>query len=64
MINYLIFTFPSEAGHGNHDTKGFSMDIPISLTDGMNNVSILSVMVGLPVISLSLSIDPQTIGHN
>ncbi|XVF61087.1 hypothetical protein PTKIN_Ptkin08bG0101200 [Pterospermum kingtungense] len=37
-----------EAGHGNHDTKGFSMDIPISLIDGLNNVSILSVMVGLP----------------
>ncbi|OMP01166.1 Glycoside hydrolase, family 35 [Corchorus olitorius] len=37
-----------EAGHGNHDTKNFSMDIPISLIDGVNNVSILSVLVGLP----------------
>ncbi|KAE8707220.1 Beta-galactosidase 16 [Hibiscus syriacus] len=36
-----------ETGHGSHDTKGFSMDVPISLNDGMNNVSILSVLVGL-----------------
>ncbi|GMI86698.1 MUCILAGE-MODIFIED 2, beta-galactosidase 6 [Hibiscus trionum] len=36
-----------ETGHGSHDTKGFSMDVPISLNDGLNNVSILSVMVGL-----------------
>ncbi|XP_017985007.1 PREDICTED: beta-galactosidase 6 isoform X1 [Theobroma cacao] len=37
-----------EAGHGSHNIKGFTMDIPIDLIDGLNNVSILSVMVGLP----------------
>ncbi|ESR45334.1 hypothetical protein CICLE_v10000420mg [Citrus x clementina] len=34
--------------HGNHDVKKFTMDIPVDLNDGMNNISILSVMVGLP----------------
>ncbi|KAK9232991.1 hypothetical protein WN943_023240 [Citrus x changshan-huyou] len=34
--------------HGNHDVKTFTMDIPVDLNDGMNNISILSVMVGLP----------------
>ncbi|KAK1552709.1 hypothetical protein Q3G72_022161 [Acer saccharum] len=36
------------AAHGNHDVKGFTMEIPIVLIDGMNNISILGVMVGLP----------------
>ncbi|KDO57552.1 hypothetical protein CISIN_1g0063012mg, partial [Citrus sinensis] len=36
------------AAHGNHDVKKFTMDIPIGLNDGMNNISILSVMAGLP----------------
>ncbi|KAK2656361.1 hypothetical protein Ddye_009413 [Dipteronia dyeriana] len=36
------------AAQGNHDVKGFTMEIPIKLNDGMNNISILSVMVGLP----------------
>ncbi|XP_059431566.1 beta-galactosidase 6-like [Corylus avellana] len=36
------------AAHGSHDAKGFTMDIPIMLNDGMNNISILSAMVGLP----------------
>ncbi|XP_039053460.1 beta-galactosidase 6-like [Hibiscus syriacus] len=43
----MISTFGSDSGHGSHDTKGFSMDVPISLNEGMNNVSILSVLVGL-----------------
>ncbi|XP_044470349.1 beta-galactosidase 6-like [Mangifera indica] len=36
------------AAHGSHDVKGFTLEIPIVLIDGMNNISILSVMVGLP----------------
>ncbi|XP_035545602.1 beta-galactosidase 6-like [Juglans regia] len=36
------------AAHGNHNVKGFTMDIPIMLNDGINNISIASVMVGLP----------------
>ncbi|KAJ0041462.1 hypothetical protein Pint_27447 [Pistacia integerrima] len=36
------------AAHGRHDVKGFTLEIPIELIDGMNNISILSVMVGLP----------------
>ncbi|KAJ4838181.1 hypothetical protein Tsubulata_032522 [Turnera subulata] len=35
--------------HGSHDVKGgFSLEAPIVLNDGINNISILSVMVGLP----------------
>ncbi|XP_048335050.2 beta-galactosidase 6 isoform X1 [Ziziphus jujuba] len=34
--------------HGNHSVKGFSMENPITLDEGMNNISLLSVMVGLP----------------
>ncbi|GKV46801.1 hypothetical protein SLEP1_g53766 [Rubroshorea leprosula] len=34
--------------HGRHNDKGFTMDTPVVLSDGMNNISILSVMVGLP----------------
>ncbi|GMY12560.1 beta-galactosidase 6-like isoform X2 [Fagus crenata] len=34
--------------NGSYNVKNFSMDIPIVLNDGMNNISILSVMVGLP----------------
>ncbi|TYI31087.1 hypothetical protein ES332_A05G429500v1 [Gossypium tomentosum] len=48
VVHAYINTIFIEAGHGSHDTKGFSMDIPITLIDGINNVSILSVMVGLP----------------
>ncbi|KAM7276039.1 hypothetical protein ACFE04_017905 [Oxalis oulophora] len=38
----------SGAAHGNRSSKTFAMDIPISLLQGTNNISILSVMVGLP----------------
>ncbi|KAJ7945129.1 Beta-galactosidase [Quillaja saponaria] len=34
--------------HGNHDLKNFSMEFPLKLNEGTNNISILSVMVGLP----------------
>ncbi|KAK8672803.1 hypothetical protein V6N13_111164 [Hibiscus sabdariffa] len=38
----------AETGHGSHETKGFNMDVPIRLNEGMNNdVSILSALVGL-----------------
>ena len=40
------------AANGSSNVKYFTMDIPIELNDGMNNISILSVMVGLPVIIL------------
>ncbi|XP_065637366.1 beta-galactosidase 6-like [Quercus suber] len=36
------------AANGSSNVKYFTMDIPIELNDGMNNISILSVMVGLP----------------
>ncbi|XP_057970690.1 beta-galactosidase 6 [Malania oleifera] len=35
------------AAHGNHDVKTFTFENPIQLSDGMNNISLLSVMVGL-----------------
>ncbi|GAU19557.1 hypothetical protein TSUD_303700 [Trifolium subterraneum] len=34
--------------HGNHDVKLFTLELPTTLTNGTNNISILSVMVGLP----------------
>ncbi|XP_034689346.1 beta-galactosidase 6 [Vitis riparia] len=36
------------ATHGSHDMKGFTFKSPISLNNEMNNISILSVMVGFP----------------
>nr|KYP61873.1 Beta-galactosidase 3 [Cajanus cajan] len=34
--------------HGNHDVKTFSLELPVTVNEGTNNLSILSVMVGLP----------------
>ncbi|XXG87051.1 hypothetical protein AAC387_Pa11g1837 [Persea americana] len=34
--------------HGSHDVPAFLLEKPISLKDGRNNISLLSVMVGLP----------------
>ncbi|KAI4336465.1 hypothetical protein L6164_014988 [Bauhinia variegata] len=34
--------------HRNHDVKSFTLELPISLGEGTNNISLLSVMVGLP----------------
>ncbi|KAK8716367.1 hypothetical protein V6N13_043679 [Hibiscus sabdariffa] len=40
----------AETGHGSHETKGFNMDVPIRLNEGVNNdVSILSALVGLQI---------------
>ncbi|MED6124478.1 hypothetical protein PIB30_059281 [Stylosanthes scabra] len=34
--------------HGNHDVKSFKLELPVTVNEGTNNLSILSVMVGLP----------------
>ncbi|CAJ1937761.1 unnamed protein product [Sphenostylis stenocarpa] len=34
--------------HGSHDVKSFTTLVPLKLNEGTNNISILSVMVGLP----------------
>ncbi|XP_020203970.1 beta-galactosidase 6 isoform X2 [Cajanus cajan] len=34
--------------HGSHDVKSFTLEVPVTLNEGTNNISILSVMVGLP----------------
>ncbi|XP_074307942.1 beta-galactosidase 6 isoform X4 [Silene latifolia] len=34
--------------HGNHDVKNFTLEIPVKLDSETNNISILSVMAGLP----------------
>ncbi|KAG5135315.1 hypothetical protein JHK82_020046 [Glycine max] len=34
--------------HGSHDVKSFTTQVPLKLNEGTNNISILSVMVGLP----------------
>lgn len=44
--------YPYAGGaHGNHDVKNFMLETPILLDSGMNYISILSVMAGLPVYS-------------
>ncbi|KAK7259696.1 hypothetical protein RIF29_25309 [Crotalaria pallida] len=35
--------------HGSHDVKSFSLEVPITLNEGANNISLLSVLVGLLV---------------
>ncbi|XP_028786590.1 beta-galactosidase 6-like [Neltuma alba] len=34
--------------HGNHDVKSFTLELPVTLNEGPNNISILGAMVGLP----------------
>ncbi|KAJ1401215.1 Glycoside hydrolase, family 35, partial [Sesbania bispinosa] len=34
--------------HGNHDVNSFTLEFPVTVNEGTNNLSILSVMVGLP----------------
>lgn len=34
--------------HGNHDVKSFTLELPVTVNQGTNNLSILSAMVGLP----------------
>lgn len=34
--------------HGSQDVKSFTTQVPLTLNEGANNISILSVMVGLP----------------
>ncbi|KAJ1391511.1 Glycoside hydrolase, family 35 [Sesbania bispinosa] len=36
------------AVHGNHDVNSFTLEFPVTVNEGTNNLSILSVMVGLP----------------
>jgi len=36
--------------------KSFTTQVPLKLNEGTNNISILSVMVGLPVMYLAISI--------
>lgn len=49
-INYVVLY--SGVAHGSHDIKGFIFESPILLNDDVTNISLLSVMVGLPVIIL------------
>ncbi|XP_059656330.1 beta-galactosidase 6 isoform X2 [Cornus florida] len=44
IVNNIYFG----TAHGSHDAKGFTFEMPILLNNEMNNISILSVMVGLP----------------
>lgn len=56
-LNILSFAHAAHAfvngtyaggAHGNHDVKNFMLETPILLDSGMNYISILSVMAGLP----------------
>ena len=37
------------AAHGSRNSKPLTLELPVTLNEGANNISILSVMVGLPV---------------
>ena len=37
------------AAHGSRNSKPLTLELPVTLNEGTNNISILSVMVGLPV---------------
>ncbi|XP_010521259.1 PREDICTED: beta-galactosidase 6 [Tarenaya hassleriana] len=51
-LGHVVHAFVNNArkgsGHGSRDIKVVKMDVPIQLTRGQNNISILSAMVGLP----------------
>ncbi|KAJ8420168.1 hypothetical protein Cgig2_000258 [Carnegiea gigantea] len=58
VLNILSFAHAAHAfvngtyaggAHGNHDVKNFMLETPIPLDSGMNYISILSVMAGLPI---------------
>ncbi|KAA8547039.1 hypothetical protein F0562_003468 [Nyssa sinensis] len=44
FVNNMYFG----TAHGSHDVKGFTFENPILLNNETNNISVLSVMVGLP----------------
>lgn len=46
------------SGHGSRDIKVVKLQVPAILTNGQNNISILSGMVGLPVRRLQLNQNP------
>lgn len=41
--------------HGSHDVKSFTLQVPVTLNEGTTNISILSVMDGLPVMYQCIS---------
>ncbi|KAF7128961.1 hypothetical protein RHSIM_Rhsim10G0128000 [Rhododendron simsii] len=51
-LGHLMHAFAGEtyfgAAHGSHDVKGFIFESPMLLNDDVTNISLLSVMVGLP----------------
>lgn len=49
----IRFSCSLGSAHGNHNNKSFTLQSNVSLSNGINNVSLLSAMVGLPVHSIS-----------
>lgn len=58
-IYSFVFSSLNYSGnaHGSHDTKQFIMENPVVLNNGSNNISLLSVMVGLPVCNCSIDLN-------
>lgn len=48
LHKYCTLLFLGSA-HGSHESKFFSLESTVTLRNGVNNISLLSVMVGLPV---------------
>lgn len=56
LVSFYSLNYLGNA-HGNHDTKQFIMENPVVLNNGSNNISLLSVMVGLPVCNCSIDLN-------
>ncbi|XP_019051572.1 PREDICTED: beta-galactosidase 16 isoform X2 [Nelumbo nucifera] len=48
VIHAFVNRIYAGSAHGSHENPGSSLNISISLNYGVNNISLLSVMVGLP----------------
>lgn len=55
-MTQLIKIFPLGSTHGSRQNKTVNLQQVVPLKEGKNHVALLSVMVGLPVVTFSLRI--------
>ncbi|KAK0577610.1 hypothetical protein LWI29_035785 [Acer saccharum] len=48
VLHAFVNGVPAGSAHGSHKNKSFTLQSTVSLIKGVNNISLLSVMVGLP----------------
>lgn len=56
IIFYLNFVISLGSAHGGRNAPSFSLDATVNLRKGVNDISLLSGMVGLPVILIPNSL--------